>query len=171
MEDNFTTISEYWSLHLDYYVSPSDVGVMMTLLKLARIKSNPSNPDSWIDSCGYMACGGGAGGRQARTRTEAASRKVPRRQDMRSSNHHRWGVQPVWTERRRFPIPPQRNAPSHSSTATSGCSREVGRVWEPACGSGAISKVLEERRLAVISTDLHDQGYGGDRAKLPERRL
>ena len=58
MEDNFTTISEYWSLHLDYYVSPSDVGVMMTLLKLARIKSNPSNPDSWIDSCGYMACGG-----------------------------------------------------------------------------------------------------------------
>ena len=35
-----------------------------------------------------------------------------------------------------------------------------GRVWEPACGDGAISKVLEERRLDVISTDLHDRGYG-----------
>ena len=33
-------------------------------------------------------------------------------------------------------------------------------VWEPACGDGAISKVLEQHRLDVISTDLHDRGYG-----------
>tara|TARA_R110001606_G_scaffold156976_2_gene299847 strand:- start:132 stop:515 length:384 start_codon:yes stop_codon:yes gene_type:complete len=59
MEDNFTTISEYWSLHLDYYVSPSDVAVMMTLLKLARIKSNPNSGsgDNWIDGCGYLSLG------------------------------------------------------------------------------------------------------------------
>jgi hypothetical protein len=31
---------------------------MMTLLKIARIKSNPMNVDNWEDSCGYMACGG-----------------------------------------------------------------------------------------------------------------
>jgi hypothetical protein len=31
---------------------------MMTLLKLARIKANPDNMDSWIDGCGYLACGG-----------------------------------------------------------------------------------------------------------------
>ena len=37
---------------------------------------------------------------------------------------------------------------------------EGSRVWEPACGSGAISEVLKERRLAVVSTDLNDQGYG-----------
>jgi hypothetical protein len=37
---------------------------------------------------------------------------------------------------------------------------EGSRVWEPACGDGAISKVLEGRRLDVISTDLHDRGYG-----------
>ena len=35
-----------------------------------------------------------------------------------------------------------------------------GRIWEPACGDGAISKVLEERNFEVISTDLHDRGYG-----------
>jgi len=37
---------------------------------------------------------------------------------------------------------------------------EGSRVWEPACGDGAISKVLEDHRLDVISTDLHDRGYG-----------
>ena len=37
---------------------------------------------------------------------------------------------------------------------------EGSRIWEPACGDGAISKVLEGRNLAVISTDLHDRGYG-----------
>jgi len=37
---------------------------------------------------------------------------------------------------------------------------EGSRIWEPACGDGAISKVLEDHRLDVISTDLHDRGYG-----------
>jgi len=30
----------------------------MTLLKVARIKSNASNMDNWVDAAGYMACGG-----------------------------------------------------------------------------------------------------------------
>jgi len=33
-------------------------------------------------------------------------------------------------------------------------------VWEPACGDGAISKMLERRNHTVISTDLIDYGYG-----------
>jgi ParB-like chromosome segregation protein Spo0J len=33
-------------------------------------------------------------------------------------------------------------------------------VWEPACGDGAISRVLESRGLTVISNDLHNRGYG-----------
>jgi hypothetical protein len=49
MENNFTTIADYWSVHLD---------VMMTLLKIARIKSNADNEDNWVDGCGYLACGG-----------------------------------------------------------------------------------------------------------------
>ena len=34
------------------------------------------------------------------------------------------------------------------------------RVWECACGDGAISKVLEKHKHDVISTDLFDYGYG-----------
>jgi hypothetical protein len=33
-------------------------------------------------------------------------------------------------------------------------------VWEPACGDGAISRVLEAAGHAVLSTDLYDRGYG-----------
>lgn len=36
----------------------------------------------------------------------------------------------------------------------------TGPVWEPACGNGAISKVLQERGHEVVSTDLVDRGYG-----------
>ena len=58
MEANFTMISELWSTYLGYHIDASDIAVLMTLLKISRIKSNPSSGDSWIDSCGYMACGG-----------------------------------------------------------------------------------------------------------------
>ena len=36
----------------------------------------------------------------------------------------------------------------------------TGPVWEPACGEGHISKVLEAHGLEVRSTDLIDRGYG-----------
>ena len=35
-----------------------------------------------------------------------------------------------------------------------------GSIWEPACGDGAISKVLAEAGYQVVSTDLIDRGYG-----------
>ena len=34
------------------------------------------------------------------------------------------------------------------------------KIWEPACGDGAISKVLEERGHTTVSTDLIDYGFG-----------
>lgn len=37
--------------------------------------------------------------------------------------------------------------------------RAAGRVWEPACGDGAISRVLARRGFHVVSTDLVDRGY------------
>ena len=62
MENNFQTIADLWSNYLgisdDIELSPTDVAVMMTLLKIARVKSNPANADNWVDACGYMACGG-----------------------------------------------------------------------------------------------------------------
>lgn len=39
----------------------------------------------------------------------------------------------------------------------------TGAIWEPACGDGAISKVLEARGYDVVSTDLVDRGYGQGR--------
>jgi hypothetical protein len=38
--------------------------------------------------------------------------------------------------------------------------RFSGTVWEPACGDGAMSRVLEAAGHSVISTDLIDRGYG-----------
>lgn len=35
-----------------------------------------------------------------------------------------------------------------------------GPIWEPACGDGTISKVLETHGYTVTSTDLIDRGYG-----------
>jgi hypothetical protein len=36
----------------------------------------------------------------------------------------------------------------------------AGDIWEPACGEGDISRVLEEAGHRVISTDLVDRGFG-----------
>ena len=35
-----------------------------------------------------------------------------------------------------------------------------GPIWEPACGDGAICKVLEANGYTVVATDLIDRGYG-----------
>ena len=48
----------YWSNHLGHDVTPIDVGIMMTLLKIARLKGNPYHQDNYVDGCGYLACAG-----------------------------------------------------------------------------------------------------------------
>lgn len=35
-----------------------------------------------------------------------------------------------------------------------------GNIWEPACGDGSMSKVLEAKGYTVISTDIEPRGYG-----------
>lgn len=56
--ENFKDIADLWSSYLDHTVCVVDVAIMMSLLKVARLKRNPRHRDSWIDSCGYMALGG-----------------------------------------------------------------------------------------------------------------
>ena len=58
MENNFKTISDLWSTFLDIDISPSQVGMLMCLLKIARQKSNPKHADNYIDLAGYAACTG-----------------------------------------------------------------------------------------------------------------
>src|SRR5829696_788614 len=36
----------------------------------------------------------------------------------------------------------------------------VGEIWEPACGNGAMSRVLARTGNRVISSDLYDRGFG-----------
>lgn len=63
-EDNFQRIATMWNAWLDIRKSPDeplnahDVGVMMTILKLARTQSGSYNPDDYTDTCGYAACTG-----------------------------------------------------------------------------------------------------------------
>jgi hypothetical protein len=57
-ESNFGMIAAYWGAHLDTEVSAVDVAVMMTLFKLARMKSNPWHIDNAIDAAAYAALAG-----------------------------------------------------------------------------------------------------------------
>lgn len=58
VENNFACIAELWSAYKDVDITPLDVAMMMTLLKLGRIKTGTAKNDSFVDAAGYIACGG-----------------------------------------------------------------------------------------------------------------
>ncbi len=65
-----------------------------------------------------------------------------------------------------YPTPPE------ATLALLGMEPFSGAIWEPACGDGAISRVLEAAGHPVVSTDLVDRGYGESRVDfLMEQRL
>ncbi len=59
-ENNFALIAKYWNLYLGepYKVTAENVGMMLALMKVARIQTGKFKMDSWIDACGYMAISG-----------------------------------------------------------------------------------------------------------------
>lgn len=58
-EDNFRRTAKLWSAYMGVdTISATDVAVMLALLKVARIRQNPTHQDNWIDIAGYAACGG-----------------------------------------------------------------------------------------------------------------
>ena len=62
-ESNFQLIADLWNDYLgfvdhDYDITPTDVAMMMALLKIARIKNGGGTGDSFVDLAGYAACGG-----------------------------------------------------------------------------------------------------------------
>lgn len=70
VESNFERIAAMWTTHLknrygadkvDFIVDAADVAMMMVAMKLARLQALPTHTDSWIDICGYGACGGEVG--------------------------------------------------------------------------------------------------------------
>lgn len=64
-EDNFQAIADIWNAQgyckgKDYeLLTAVDVALMMTGMKLARLRHNAAHRDSWVDMIGYGACGGG----------------------------------------------------------------------------------------------------------------
>jgi len=60
-ESNFANIGRLWSAYLDHPITPQDVAILMTLLKIARYKHSPSHVDNAIDMCGYAALAGELG--------------------------------------------------------------------------------------------------------------
>lgn len=69
-EDNFETIRLLWSVYLRSAhpklrqvmaingITPQDVAIMMSLLKIARIATGQPKADNFVDLAGYAACAG-----------------------------------------------------------------------------------------------------------------
>lgn len=55
-EDNFKNIAALWSDYLHRPISSTDVGIMMILMKVARLMKTPQHSDSYVDIAGYAAC-------------------------------------------------------------------------------------------------------------------
>jgi len=57
VRENHERIAALWSVVFDQRVTPEQVVLAMTCLKVARLMETPSHEDSWVDICGYGACG------------------------------------------------------------------------------------------------------------------
>lgn len=61
-ENNFALIAEFWNLYresIDHTAfNAEDIAMMMALFKIARIITGTGTIDSFVDACGYLACGG-----------------------------------------------------------------------------------------------------------------
>lgn len=56
-EKSFADIAGLLGSYLRMPILPHDVAALMALFKLARIRSNPTHGDNWVDLAGYAACG------------------------------------------------------------------------------------------------------------------
>lgn len=54
-DKNLQVIASLWSTYLQVDVTIDDVCSMMILLKVARLKNQPTHHDSQVDICGYAA--------------------------------------------------------------------------------------------------------------------
>lgn len=67
-EDSFKLIAKYWNVYLksrprdtalpsgfqETDLEKSDVAMMMTLFKIARLANGPQHRDGYVDACGYL---------------------------------------------------------------------------------------------------------------------
>jgi hypothetical protein len=62
--ENFQRIADLWRPILGIDVTPEQVALCLTQLKVSRLITSPTHQDSWIDACGYLALGGEIAGRE-----------------------------------------------------------------------------------------------------------
>lgn len=53
--ENFERIAQMWSSYTNHTFKVEDVGIMMMMVKVARLMENPHHKDSWVDIAGYSA--------------------------------------------------------------------------------------------------------------------
>jgi hypothetical protein len=59
IHENFGQTASFWSDYLDADVTPTDVAVMMVLMKASRQKCGSEDPDHYTDIAGYAAIANG----------------------------------------------------------------------------------------------------------------
>lgn len=57
-QENHDKIAKLWSAYLGKNLDAHDVACLMALLKIARTQTGATNPDDYIDICGYAAIAG-----------------------------------------------------------------------------------------------------------------
>ena len=55
-EDSFKAIADLWTVYTGHQFTAHDVGILLALLKIARIKTGRYKADSYTDAAGYIAC-------------------------------------------------------------------------------------------------------------------
>ena len=53
---DFKRTAEFWSTFLGVAITPTQVGMMMALLKISRSAWSPGRRDNYLDLAGYAAC-------------------------------------------------------------------------------------------------------------------
>lgn len=69
--DNAATLAAFWSEYLGLTITPLQATDMLTLLKIMRLKFNPTHRDSRVDIAGYQKLAGSL--LESNTTTEASS--------------------------------------------------------------------------------------------------
>ena len=56
-QQNFKRIAALWEPIFGKPVTPAQVALALTQLKIARLIHTPNHADSWVDAAGYIAIG------------------------------------------------------------------------------------------------------------------
>ena len=69
-EDNFKRIADLWNAYMggEPRFTPLDTAIMLSLLKVARIKTGTGTDDCFVDLAGYAACAGEIAAREREQR-------------------------------------------------------------------------------------------------------